>query len=192
MNPYIQQWPTTNYCYYEQPIIPLGSVLRTGDIVYGSQDSNTYRPKNNYEPKRLDCNNKEFETIPRHIEYGRKDTRYNRRSLEYEQYNRVQPESSSSFDNSFLSGEIIPGKTVKWSTPLNEKQKSGLYQGDERECETISSNTQALAQYEEMGIKQRLPIWVDNVRYWISNSLIPAITIRNQRNIEGLNQLLSY
>jgi len=86
----------------------------------------------------------------------------------------------------------IGSKSEKELPVLGVSNKYTSYQGDVRDYEEISSNSLALEQYEKMGIKNKLPRWVENIRYWMGYTFIPAILKRHQQNLEQLTKLLNY
>lgn len=92
---------------------------------------------------------------------------------------RSLPQSPFSFEYSSLP---TPAKLPPQPLPP-------LYQSD---YESLSNNSLALELYERMGIRQKIAVWIENVRYWLSYTLLPTILRRHQQNLEQLNKLLGF
>lgn len=86
----------------------------------------------------------------------------------------------------------IPVETKGEKELLGAARKTAKYQGDARDYEEISSNRLALDQYEKMGIRSKLPRWVETIRYWVGNTFVPTLLTRHQQNLEQLAKVLSY
>ena len=91
-------------------------------------------------------------------------------------------------DLSLSEIQLNQTKPIQLRGPAN----ISLYHDQFRESETYAFNGVAMEQYEEMGIRQKIPIWVENARYWMSYTLIPMILRRHQQNLDQLQKFLGF
>jgi hypothetical protein len=102
--------------------------------------------------------------------------------------------------NGMRSPDYLLRNQIPFVPPYNEtptlaqlpSERPKSFTTCQTDYETLSNNSLALEFYERMGIKQRISIWVENVRYWLSYTLIPTVLKRHQQNLEQLTKFLGF